>query len=155
MIFEKKWPCLWILEPGFWIYGWIRLLGPSRSNVVPRPLAPGSINFLRLHNFTGFFSWFLRKWGLACENWSQGSGLRYGSTCLLGPSSPNVVSRLRAARSISFLMFHNFIGFISWFLRKWDLVCENWSQGSGLLVEYIFWAQVAQMYFLGPWPQGK
>ena len=41
----KKRPCLWILEPGFWTYGWIRLLSPSRRNVVPRPLAPRSINF--------------------------------------------------------------------------------------------------------------
>ena len=32
-----------------------------------------------------------------------------------------------------FLRFYNFIGFISWFLRKWGPVCENWSQGSGLL----------------------
>ena len=83
----KKRPCLWILEPGFWTYGWIRLLGPSYPNVVPRPQAPKSINF------NGFFSWFLRKWGLVCENWSQGSALVAG--CLVGPSGPNVVFRPR------------------------------------------------------------
>ena len=98
MILEKMRSCLWILEPGFWTYGWIRLLGPSHPNVVPRPQAPKSINFLRFHNFNGFFSWFLRKWGL---------------------------------------------------------VCENWSQGSWLVAGYIFWAKVAPMSFLGPRPQGQ
>ena len=78
MILEKMRSCLWILEPGFWTYGWIRLLGPSHPNVVPRPQAPKSINVLRFHNFNGFFSWFWRKWGLVCENWSQGSGLADG-----------------------------------------------------------------------------
>ena len=70
--FEKVRCCLWILEPGFWTYGWICLMGP-------RPQAPRSINFLRFHNFTGFSSWFWRKWGLNCENWSQGSGIADGS----------------------------------------------------------------------------
>ena len=57
---------------------WIRLLGPSQPNEVPSPQAPRSINFLRFHIFTGFSSWFWRKWGLVCENWSQGSGLADG-----------------------------------------------------------------------------
>ena len=77
-ILEKMRSCLRILEPGFWTYGWIHLLGPSHPNVVPSPQAPRSINFLRFHNFNRFFSWFLRKWGLVCENWSQGSGLAAG-----------------------------------------------------------------------------
>ena len=68
VLFEK-------LEPGFWNYGWIRLLGPSSPNVVSRPQIPGSRNFLRFNKFIGFISWFLRKWGPACESWSQDSGL--------------------------------------------------------------------------------
>ena len=34
----------------------VHLLGPSYLNLVPRPQAPRSINFLRFHNFTGFSS---------------------------------------------------------------------------------------------------
>ena len=78
--------------------------------------------------------------GPVCENFSQGFGL---------------FSRPQTSRSINFLRFHNFIGFISWFLRKLGLVCENWSQGSGLMAGHVFWAQEAQMYFLGPRAQGQ
>ena len=60
-------------------------------------------------------------------------------------SSPNVVSRPQAPRLRNVLRFHNFIGFASWFLRKWGTVCENWIQ----------WAQLAQMWFQGPRPQGQ
>ena len=66
------------MEPRFWTYGWIHLLGPSAPNVVSRPQVPRSINFLRFHKFIGFISWLLRKWGLVCENWNQGSGLMAG-----------------------------------------------------------------------------
>ena len=78
MILEKMTSCLWKLEPGFWIYGWIRLLGASGPNVVSRTQVPRSRHFLRFHDFIGFISWFLRKWGLVCENWSQGSELMAG-----------------------------------------------------------------------------
>ena len=62
---------------------------------------------------------------------------------------------IQVPRSRKFLRFYNFIGFSSWFLRKWGPVCENWGQGSALMAGYVFWAQVAQIYFLGPVPQGQ
>ena len=64
---------------------------------------------------------------------------------LLGTSGPNVVSRYQTPRSKKLLRYHNFIGFISWFLRKWWPVCENCCYGSGHMAWYDFWAQVAQM----------
>ena len=72
-----------------------------------------------------------------------------------GPSGPNVSSRPQTPRSRNFLRFCNFIGFISRFLGKWGPVCKNWSQGSGLIAGYVFLAQVTQIYFLGPSPQGQ
>ena len=48
-----------------------------------------------------------------------------------GPGGPDVVSGYQSTSSKNFLRFHNFIGFISWFLRKLYLVCENCRQGSG------------------------
>ena len=110
MIFEKMRPCLWKLEPGFWTYGWIDLLGPSDSNILSRPQAQRSMNFLRFHNFIGFISWFLRKWGLVCENWSQGSGFMVGY--VFWPKWLNVVSRPQTPRSKDFWRFHDFTGFI-------------------------------------------
>ena len=68
---------------------------------------------------------------------------------------PNVISRSQAPRAINFLRFYNFIGFISWFLRKWGPACENWIQGSGVIAGYVFWAQVTQLYLLGRGPQGE
>ena len=192
--------CLWKLEPGFWTYGWIHLLGPSGLNVLSRSQAPSSRNFLKFHDFIGFISSFLRKWGLVCENSSQGSGLMAGyffwvqvaqinvrflgsrsqvkivfeiswfywihliiyekmRSCLwkLEPgfwtyaimagyvfwaNGPNIVFRpQQVPRSRHFLRFYDFIVFTSSFLRKWVSVCENWSQGSGLMAGYIFWAQ--------------
>ena len=44
-----------------------------------------------------------------------------GWICLPDPSGPNLVSRPQVPRSRYFLRFHNFIGLISWFLRKWGL----------------------------------
>ena len=41
------------------------------------------------------------------------------------------------------------------FLEKMSPVCENWSQDSGLVAGYVFWVQVAQMWFLGPRPQDQ
>ena len=98
MILEKMRSCLWKLEPGFWTYGWIRLLGPSDPTIILRP---------------------------------------------------------QTTRSRHFLRFHDFIGFISWFLRKWRPVCENRSQGSGLMTGYVFWAQAAHMQFLSLRPQDQ
>ena len=68
----------------------------------------------------------------------------YGLIPLLGPSGPDVVSGSQTPRSKNILRFHNLIGFISWFLRKWWPVCENWSYDSGHMAWYVFWAR-AQM----------
>ena len=120
----------------------IRVLGLSGSKLVFRPQTHRSKNFLTFYNFIGFISWFLKKWGLVYEYWSQGSGLMVVDIHLLGASHPNEVPSPQAPRSINFLRFHIFTGFSSWFWRKWGLVCENWSQGSGLADGYVFWAQV-------------
>ena len=61
MILKKVRSCLWKLNPGFWTYGWIRLLDSSGINVVSRPQAPMSKHFLRLHDLIGFIPSFLRK----------------------------------------------------------------------------------------------
>ena len=55
-------------------------------------------------------------------------------------SGPNVVSRPQTLRSRNFLRFHDFMGFISWLLRKRGYACENCSYGFGLMT----WC------FLGP-----
>ena len=73
VILEKMRSCLWKLKPGLWTYDWICLLGPSGTKVVSRSQTPKSRYFLRFHYFIGFISWFLKKCGPACENWSQGS----------------------------------------------------------------------------------
>ena len=69
----------------------------------------------------------------------------YGLIRLLGTSGPDVVSGSQTPSSRNFLRFHDFIGFISWFLRKWWPVCENCSYGSEHMAWYVFCAQVAQM----------
>ena len=117
--------CLWKLEPGFWPCGWICLLGPSGPNVVSRPQAPRSRHFLRFHDFIGFTSWFLRKWGPVCKNWSQGSGRMARFVSLAGhqPTGPNVVSRPQSPRSKHFLRYHDFIGFTSWFWEN-EVLCS-------------------------------
>ena len=48
----------------------------------------------------------------------------YGLMFLLGPIGPNVVSRPQTPTSRYFLRFHSFIGFISWFFRKWSPVLK-------------------------------
>ena len=141
---------LWKLEPGFWTYGRICLLGPSGPNIVSRSQTPKANKFFEV----SWFYWIclmipakIRSclWKLELWFWT------YGCICLLGPSDPNVVSSPQTPRSINFLRFHDFTGFVLWFLRKWGLVCENWSQGSGLMAGYVFWAQVAQMYSPQNW----
>ena len=119
---KKMRSCLWKLEPGFWTYGWIRLLGPSGPNVLSRSQAPSSRNFLKFHDFIGFISSFLRKW----------------LDTSFGSKWPKcAVFRLQVPRSRQFLRFHDFIGFISSFMRKWGPICENWSQGSGLMLLWL------------------
>ena len=78
MILDKMKSQFRKLQPGFWTNGWIRLLGPSFPNVVSRPWAPRSVNFLRFQNFIRFILWFLKKEGFVWENWSQGSALMAG-----------------------------------------------------------------------------
>ena len=102
------------------------LLGPSGPNVVSRSQAPRLKFFLRFYDFIGFISWFLRNWGPVYENWSQGSWFMAGYVFYsLGPSAPNLVSSPQVPRSRHFLRFHDFIGLISLFLRKWGLACDN------------------------------
>ena len=132
MILEKMRPCLWKLNPGFWTYCWIRLLGPSGPNVSSRPQTPRSRNFLRFCNFIGFISRFLGKWGPVCKNWSEGSGLIAGYVFLAQVTQIYFLGQSPQGQDI-FGGFYDFIGLISWLLRKWGLVCENWSQGSWLI----------------------
>ena len=60
----------------------------------------------------------------------------YGLTGLLDPSGPNAVSRPHILRSIDCLKFHHFIGYISYFWKKWVPISENWSLGFRLMVWY-------------------
>ena len=71
--------------------------------------------------------------------------LTYAFIPLLGRSGPDVFSGSQTPRLKHFLRFHDFLGFISWFLRKWWPVCKNCSYGSGHMAWYVFWAQVSQM----------
>ena len=151
MILEKMRSCLWILELWFWTYSWIHTLGPSGLNVVSRPQAPRSIIFLTFQSLldSSYDSWknevlFVNIGARVLELWLDTSP---------GPKSTKLVPRPQAPKSINFLRFYNFNGFSSWFLRKWGLACENWSQGSGLAAGYVLWAQVAHMWFLGLRPQ--
>ena len=57
----------------------------------------------------------------------QGKLFVSGWIRLLGPSSPNVVSRPQTPRARNFLGFDDFIEFTSWFLREWGPICQNWS----------------------------
>ena len=57
----------------------------------------------------------------------------YGKIRLLGPSGPNVVSRLQTPKSSNFFICHNFTAFILFLWRKRCPVCESWSQGSRLM----------------------
>ena len=41
------------------------------------------------------------------------------------------------------MRFHDFIRFTLRFCITWGHVCENWSQGFGLMAWYFFWAQVS------------
>ena len=114
---------------------------PRCSFWVPDPKV---ITFFEISWFYWIYLMILEKmmaclWKLQLRFWT------YGFIRLLGTSGPNVVSRCQTPRSKKYLRFHNFIGFISWFLRKWWPVCENWSYGSGYMPWYVFWAQVAQM----------
>ena len=132
-----------------WSYGsngWIHLLGPSCPSVVSRPRrAARSVSFLTFQNFIGFILCFLKKWGLACQYWSQGFGLMHVWIHLLGPSCQSLVSKpLAPTRSISFLTFQNFIGFILQFLKKCGL--QILEPGVLDLSGYLFWTEpVAEM----------
>ena len=123
---KKMRSCLWKLQPGFWIYGLICLLGPNGPDVVSGPQTPRSRNFFEI-------SWVYWIHVITSEKmrsclWKLQLGFWiYGLIRLMGPSGPNVVSRPQTLRSRNFLRFHNSIGLISWFFRKWCPVCENCS----------------------------
>ena len=126
MILDNMRPCLWKLELGLWTSGLLFQLGPSSPNVVSQPQTSRSKHFLR---FTISLDSFHDSWGnqalfMKIEDWVLDLWL---DVRLLGPNSSNVDSRSQTPRSRYFLRFHNFIGFISWFLRKWSPVCDNWS----------------------------
>ena len=55
----------------------------------------------------------------------------YGLIPLLDQGGSNAVSGFQTPTSKNILIFHDFIGFILWFWRKWCPVCENCSYGSG------------------------
>ena len=109
---KKMRSCLWILEPESCTYGWIRLLGPSRPNVVPRPQAPKANKFFEVSKFKWSFLIILEKMRSCLRKLEPGTST-CAWICLLGPSEPNVVFRPQAPRSINFLRFHEFIGCIS------------------------------------------
>ena len=86
----KKWGLfLWKLEPGFWTYGRICLLGPSGPNIVSRPQTPKA-------NFFFEVSWFYWICLMIPEKmrsclWELEPGFwTYGRIRLLGSSGPNV-----------------------------------------------------------------
>ena len=123
MILQKIKSGLWKLGIVFGTYGRIPLLDIRAPNIVFMSQTPKSSTFLRFHNFIGFISWLLRNWGPVCKRvtlwfWS------YGWIRLPGPSGSNVVSSPQNLISRNFVRFHNFIGFISWFLRKYDPAFE-------------------------------
>ena len=91
MILEKMRSCLWKLEPGFWTYGSIHVLGPSGPNVVSRPQVPKSIDFLRFHNFIGFCLMIFEKMR-SCLGKLEPGFWANGWIRLLGLSGPNAVS---------------------------------------------------------------
>ena len=132
------------MELGFWTNGLIRLLGPSGPNVVSRPQTPRSNIFFEISWFYWIHIMIIMKMR-SCLRKLEPRFWTYDLIWFLGPIGPNVVSRPQTPRSKSFLKFHNFIGFISWFLRKGGPVCENWSQGCRLIARYVFQTPVALM----------
>ena len=124
------------------LYNLIILSGSTNPNLVSRSHTPRSSYFLRFDNFIVFNLWLWRKqspvWKLQLGLWS------YALIRLLSPSGTYVVSRPQTLRSRNFLRFHDFIRFISWFLRKWSSVWDS----SAHMARYVFWAQVAQMYLV-------
>ena len=143
MIMEKMKSCLWKLQLGFWSYGLIRLLSPSVANVVSRPQTPRSIFFWDFMILLDSYhdSWenevmFVKIAARVLDLWLD---------MFPGPKWPKFSFWVLTPRSRTFLRFHDFIGMISWFLRKWGPFCENYSYFSGHIAWYVFWAQVAQM----------
>ena len=78
---------------------------------------------LRYHNFAGFIFRFQKKWGPVCENWSQSSGLMTGYI-FWAQMTQNGDSRPQIPKSKTFLRYHNFVGFIFWFWKKWGPVVK-------------------------------
>ena len=146
MILKKWGSCLWILEPGFWIYAWLDTSSwpklPKFSLQAPGPNKVNKFSYISkfywIHlDSSGFYdSW--KSEVLLANIGARGSGLVWipllDRAKLLKCSS----YRPQATRSIIFLRFHKFTEFSTWFLRKCGLLCENWRQGSGLVD--VFWA---------------
>ena len=120
MILEKMMSCLWKMEPGFWIYGWICYLGTSGPNVVSRPQACRSKNFLRFHDFVGLIS------KLEPMFWFLNNGLISPLPKALGPNCPKLVFRpqtpnVRVLRSVNFFMSSSIK-----FCFKYALIFQFW-----------------------------
>ena len=127
MILEKIMAYLWKLKLGLWSYG---LNGKSSGPKWPKCSFRVPDTKVKKFFEISWFYWIhlviLEKimacfWKLKLGFWT------YGLIRLLGPSGRIVVTGSQTSRSRNFLRFHDFIGFISWFLRKWDPVCENCS----------------------------
>ena len=116
-------PCLAILLKK---KNWKCYLQHCQKVTSARSQVPRSRNFFRFYSFIEFISWLLRKWGSACDIWARVLNL-WLDRCLLGPSGQNLVSRPQTPSSKYFLQLCNFIGFISWLLKRWGAVCEYWS----------------------------
>ena len=134
-------------------YGFASLLIPSGSNVVSRPRPKSQGHFWDIITLldSSHDSWenevlFLKIGAMALDLWlDMSSGPKCSKCGFLGPDP----------KSRYFLRFHDFIGFIWWFLKKWGPLCKNWSQDPGLTAACIFWAHVTQIKFVEPRPQGQ
>ena len=124
MILEKMKSCLWKLEPGFWTYGWIRLLDPSGQNLVSRPQAQVQDIFWDFMIFldSSHDSWenkvlFVNIGARVLDLWLDMSS---------GPKWPKF-SSLAPGPQVQDIFWDFMILLDSSFLKKWCPVCENWS----------------------------
>ena len=127
MILEKTRPCFWTLEPGSRTYGsYVFCVQVAQMKFVG-PGPQSQVFFIYFMILLDFFydSWekkvlFVKIQARVLDLWLDTS---FGSRW---PKQPNVVSRPQAPRSRIFSRFHDFLGFISWLLRKWgSLLGDN------------------------------
>ena len=109
---------------------------PNRSKTSFRAPDPEVKTFLTILWFAWIHLMILDKinpclWKLDLGFWT------YGFMHLLGPIFPNVVSRPQTPRSRNFLRCHNFLEFILWFQRKWDLFVKTGARVLDFLVKLV------------------